>query len=123
MVLVSLQDLSIKDPSDTPEALNLAEAQVKPDTLANDDKNIEQKVTPWDVNGAVVEGQVQAIDYQKLIKQFGVQPITPELIDRFERVTSRKAHLLIRRGVFFAHRDLDRILDLHEQGKPFFLYT
>lgn len=90
----------------------------------NNDKNLnEQQVTPWDVQGAVVDGQVQAIDYQKLIRQFGVQPIDEALIRRFEAVTGKRAHLLLRRGIFFAHRDLNRILDLHEQGKPFYLYT
>jgi tryptophanyl-tRNA synthetase len=90
--------------------------------MINDD-SMDQQVTPWDVQGAVVAGQVQAIDYDKLIKQFGVQPITPELIERFEKVTKHRAHTFIRRGIFFAHRDLTRILDLHEQGKPFYLYT
>ncbi|KGG53049.1 tryptophanyl-trna synthetase, partial [Mitosporidium daphniae] len=83
----------------------------------------DQQVTPWDVKGAVVDGEIKAIDYEKLIVQFGVSRITPDLIERLEKVTGRPAHHLIRRGIFFAHRDLSRILDLHEQGKPFFLYT
>ena len=84
---------------------------------------VEQQVTPWDVQGAVVDGQVQAIDYNKLIVQFGVQPITEALLARFEAVTGKAPHLFLRRGIFFAHRDLSRILDLYEQGKPFYLYT
>ena len=33
------------------------------------------------------------------------------------------AHPWIKRGVFFSHRELDKILELKEQGKPFYLYT
>jgi tryptophanyl-tRNA synthetase len=29
----------------------------------------------------------------------------------------------MRRGLFFSHRDFERILDRYEEGKPFFLYT
>lgn len=32
-------------------------------------------------------------------------------------------HHLIRRGIFFSHRDLHTILKLKEEGKPFYLYT
>lgn len=70
----------------------------------------EQMVTPWDVKGAVVDGVAKAIDYDKLIKQFGVCPITDDLIERFEKVTGKKAHHLIRRGIFFAHRYLKQPL-------------
>ncbi|GAA95192.1 hypothetical protein E5Q_01847 [Mixia osmundae IAM 14324] len=83
----------------------------------------DQKVTPWDVEGAVVDGKAVAIDYTKLIDQFGTRPIDKELLDRMERLTGRKPHLLLRRGTFFSHRELGRILDRYEQGKPFYLYT
>jgi tryptophanyl-tRNA synthetase len=29
----------------------------------------------------------------------------------------------MRRGLVFSHRDLETILDRHEKGQPFFLYT
>lgn len=82
-----------------------------------------QKVTPWEVAGAVVDGEAQGIDYNKLIEEFGTQKITPEVMERFEKVTGHKPHHLMRRGSFFSGRDLNHILDLHEQKKPFFLYT
>ncbi len=47
----------------------------------------------------------------------------PALISRFEKVTGRPAHHLLRRGIFFSHRDLHLILDDVEKGKPFYLYT
>ncbi len=34
-----------------------------------------------------------------------------------------RAHPFLRRGIFFAHRELEEILDAHEKGKPFYLYT
>jgi tryptophanyl-tRNA synthetase len=42
---------------------------------------------------------------------------------RIERVTGRKVHLFLRRGLFFSHRDLEHILNAYENKKPFFLYT
>lgn len=84
----------------------------------------EQLVTPWDVQGSVsADGKQLAIDYDKLIVQFGTRRVDAELLERFEKLTGRKPHPLLRRGMFFSHREFDKILDRYEQGKPFFLYT
>ncbi|EPX74478.1 tryptophan-tRNA ligase Wrs1 [Schizosaccharomyces octosporus yFS286] len=83
----------------------------------------EQIVTPWDVQGSIVDGEEVGIDYDHLIKQFGTRKITDEQLERFEKLTGRKPHMLLRRGLFFSHRDLDYILDRYEQKKPFYLYT
>ncbi|CEP63441.1 tryptophan--tRNA ligase WRS1 LALA0_S08e02520g [Lachancea lanzarotensis] len=84
----------------------------------------EQNITPWDVEGAVDEnGKSQDIDYDKLIKQFGTKGISDETLQRFEQVTGHKPHHFLRKGLFFSERDFSKILDLYEQGKPFFLYT
>lgn len=83
-----------------------------------------QIVSPWDVVGETdADGKVAAIDYDRLINQFGTRRISPELLERFERLTGHRPHILLRRGMFFSHRDLERILDRYEAGKPFFLYT
>ncbi|KAH9911429.1 tryptophanyl-tRNA synthetase [Epithele typhae] len=83
-----------------------------------------QIVTPWDVQGSVTaDGKQAAIDYDKLVDQFGTRRIDDALLARFERLTGHKPHIFLRRGMFFSHRDFDRILDRYEQGKPFFLYT
>lgn len=118
-------------------------------TASGSAQGVEQVVTPWDVQGAVVEGvQVRltrallwrhavdlgrcvptwrgeigtsssdadfafslrcdivqmAIDYNHLIDQFGTKRIDNELLERFERLTGRKPHLLLRRETFFSHR-------------------
>ncbi|KAF9001883.1 tryptophanyl-tRNA synthetase [Cyathus striatus] len=84
----------------------------------------DQVVTPWDVQGSVSnDGRQQAIDYDKLVDQFGTRRIDDALLQRFERLTGHKPHVLLRRGMFFSHREFDKILDRYEQGKPFFLYT
>lgn len=84
----------------------------------------EQVVTPWDVEGAVnEEGVAQIIDYEKLLQQFGTKPITPETLERFEKVTGQRPHHFLRKGLFYSERDIHKILDLYEQGKPFFIYT
>ncbi|KAJ1648316.1 tryptophan--tRNA ligase [Coemansia asiatica] len=84
---------------------------------------VEQNITPWTVEGAVVNGEQQAVNYDKLIAQFGTRKITSELLERFTAVTGHQPHLYLRRGIFFSHRDLEKILDRYEQGKPFYLYT
>jgi tryptophanyl-tRNA synthetase len=84
----------------------------------------EQIVTPWDVQGSVSnDGQQQAIDYDKLVDQFGTRRIDDKLLERFEKLTGRRPHVFLRRGMFFSHREFDKILDRYEQGKPFYLYT
>ncbi|CAG9464959.1 unnamed protein product [Pedinophyceae sp. YPF-701] len=79
----------------------------------------DQVITPWDVTG----GTDGRIDYNKLVHQFGCQQIDQALIDRVERVTGVRAHPFLRRGVFFAHRDLKELLDAYEKGEKFYLYT
>ena len=83
----------------------------------------EQHIDPWTVQGAIVDGVPQAIDYDKLIADFGSRPISPELLARFESLTKRRPHHFLRRGMFFSHRDLEVILDRYEKGQPFYLYT
>lgn len=78
------------------------EGSAHPDAAAS--ANQEQKVDPWDVKGAVVDGVQMSIDYAKLIEQFGTRPIGKELLDRFEKLTNRKPHIFLRRGMFFSHR-------------------
>ncbi|MFH0870157.1 MAG: tryptophan--tRNA ligase [archaeon] len=71
------------------------------------------KVTPWEVKGNV--------DYDKLIIEFGVSRIDDSLLKRLRKHTGD--HHLLRRGIFFAHRDLKFALDEYENGKNLFLYT
>ena len=71
-------------------------------------------VTPWHVEGD--------IDYDKLIKQFGTQKISNEILTKLQKITGED-HFMLRRGVFFSHRDLNLILNNYEKGDEFFLYT
>ncbi|CAL5438968.1 unnamed protein product [Camellia sinensis] len=79
----------------------------------------EQVVNPWEVSAK----QGGKIDYDKLIDQFGCQRLDKSIIDRVHRLTSRPPHIFLRRGVFFAHRDLNEILDAYDRGEKFYLYT
>ena len=71
-------------------------------------------VTPWEVEGNV--------DYNKLTALFGTQPIDDAILARFKRLTGSIPPML-RRQVFFSHRDLNWILDRYEAGEKFVLYT
>jgi tryptophanyl-tRNA synthetase len=81
--------------------------------LAGEERN-EMVVTPWEVRGRV--------DYERLIREFGTQPLTEELLQRIAKYTGG-LHLQLRRKIFFSHRDLDMVLDLYEKGTRFVLYT
>jgi tryptophanyl-tRNA synthetase len=84
----------------------------------------EQKITPFEVSGGVDEaGHLKPVDYDKLIRDFGATPISPDLLERFERVTGRKPHRFMRRGIVISHRELERILNKYEKGERFYLYT
>jgi tryptophanyl-tRNA synthetase len=76
-------------------------------------------VDPWKVESKSPKG----VDYNKLIQRFGSSKIDQSLIDRIERITGKPVHHLLKRGIFFSHRDLQMILDCYEAKKPFFLYT
>lgn len=71
-------------------------------------------VTPYNVDGAV--------DYDELIKEFGIKPLDKLLLQRIEKYCS-PLHPYLRRNIFFAHRDLSWCLDEYEKGNKFFLYT
>lgn len=66
------------------------------------------KVTPWEVKGD--------IDYDKLIKEFGLKPFKnlPKVFQDF---------ILFRRGIIYAHRDFEKITDAKKNKKPFVMMT
>lgn len=70
----------------------------------------EFNVTPWEVSGD--------IDYNKLIKEFGVSPIPDKIKQRL-----KNTHPLIRRSLYFAHRDFDKWLDNIDHGKKVSILT
>lgn len=71
-------------------------------------------VTPWEVRGE--------IDYEKLVERFGTKRIDAPLLERIRQIAG-EVHPLLRRGIFYSHRDLDAILTGHEKGDPWVLYT
>ncbi|MEL9914729.1 MAG: tryptophan--tRNA ligase [Thermoplasmatales archaeon] len=72
-------------------------------------------ITPWDVTGK--------IDYDKLIDQFGTQRISEEIVQEINRISGNRLHVMLRRRIFFSHRDLDLILKDYREGRGFYLYT
>jgi len=83
--------------------------------MASSNNNKEDMVvTPWEVKGDV--------DYDRLIRDFGTQPITTKLLEKITNITG-SLHLQLQRRIFFSHRDLDSVLNLYDKGKKFVLYT
>lgn len=66
------------------------------------------EITPWDVDGE--------IDYEKLVREFGVTSLR-ELPGVFNE------NVLFRRGIVFAHRDIQRILEAVKNKKKFVMMT
>ncbi|KAK4193114.1 hypothetical protein QBC35DRAFT_482656 [Podospora australis] len=95
-----------------------------PDAIAPQPQQSKQTVDPYNVSGEIGEdGVMKAIDYKKLVEEFGTKLIDDELLARFERLTGKRPHHFLRRGIVFSHRDFEIILDRYERGEPFFLYT
>lgn len=77
-----------------------------------------QKVTPWDVEGK--------IDYDKLIKEFGVNYLSENIRKTIQKISKDKGipyHIYLKRELFFSHRDFDLALKAYQNNKKFFLYT
>jgi len=68
----------------------------------------EFHVDPWEVRGKV--------DYQRLVKEFGLRPLS-HLPKVFQE------SVLFRRGTVFAHRDFARIVEAIEKKKKFVMMT
>ena len=71
-------------------------------------------VDPYNVDGVV--------NYERLISEFGLKKIDKKLLERVKKIAG-EVHPYLRRGIFFAHRDLEKVLDAYEKGEKFFLYT
>ena len=71
------------------------------------------KVTPWEVTGD--------IDYDLLQERFGTTPIDEAMKERLSKYGD--IHPMIRRGIFYSHRDLIPLLDHYDKGNSFVLYT
>lgn len=71
-------------------------------------------VTPWEVKGEV--------DYEKLVERFGTQLINSPLLAKIRRQAG-ELHFMLRRGIFYSHRDLGWVLEEYEKGNKFVLYT
>ena len=64
-------------------------------------------IDPW--------GSAQSTDYSRIIDQFGLSSM-----DNMNLPSPSRLH---RRGIVFAHRDLERVLDAQKQGDSFGVLT
>ncbi len=95
-----------------------AQPKVVPKSEAETEDEGEMVVDPWAVEGK--------IDYSKLVEKFGSQLLTPSLLERLGALAAKngmRLHRFFRRGIFFSHRDLAKILDAAENRKGLYLYT
>lgn len=67
-----------------------------------------EKFSPWDIKGD--------LNYQKLIKDFGIEPMKalPKIFQE---------NILFRRGIVFANRDFGRVLNTVRDNKKFVMMT
>ncbi len=69
--------------------------------------NEENRIDPWSSS--------QSTDYSRIIEQFGLQSM--------EGVSLNNPSRLHRRGIVFAHRELDLVLESQRKGEPFGVLT
>ena len=67
----------------------------------------ERLIDPW--------GSAQSTDYDRIIEQFGLSSM--------EGVDLNSPSKLHRRGIVFAHRDVDQILEAQRTGSSFGVLT
>lgn len=94
--------------------INIQNHQEGVSASVNNGRNGEMVVTPWEVSGT--------IDYERLTKEFGTQPLSVEILERIKKHTGT-LHPQLQRRIFFSHRDLDWILQKYDAGEKFVLYT
>ena len=71
------------------------------------------EVTPWKVEGSV--------DYARLIKKFGTQEITNEILEKIESFTGELHPLLEHK--FFSPIEILMDINKYENNEKFYLYT
>ncbi len=75
------------------------------------------EVTPWEVSGELKE-----TDYSRIADQFGARLIDQKILSEIKEIAG-EIHPFLHYGIFFAHRDLDIVLQNYRKGEPFYLYT
>lgn len=75
---------------------------------------VDDRVDPYEVEGHV--------DYDRLIKKFGIEKLTKKQIKKIESIAG-KSHHMLRRKIFFAARDMDWFLKKYDEGQKVFIYT
>lgn len=78
----------------------------------------ELNVTPWEVSGELNEEA-----YKRLVEKFGADLISERLLERIKKAANGNLHPFLKRKIFFAHRELNFVLDDYENKRPFYLYT
>ena len=81
--------------------------------MRDEDKG-QARVTPWEVSGVV--------DYDDLIERFGTSRLDGPVRDRLVELAGED-HWMLRRSIFYSHRDLETIIERQSKGLPWALYT
>ncbi len=77
----------------------------------------EHEITPWNVSDTFQEAQ-----YERVATEFGAKIIDEPLKYEIKELAG-DLHRFIQYGIFFAHRDLNLLLDGYRKGRKFYLYT
>ena len=73
----------------------------------------EIRIDPW--------GRPEIKDYGRLYEVFGIRPFS-EILDKMRSLGVEPSHLM-RRGIIFGHRDLDKVLDAWAAKRPVAVVT
>lgn len=86
---------------------------------------MKEDITPWEIN-------TKKLSYSKIITDFGCSEISETTIDLLkkaiakkhgEKSVEKKINHFLKRKIFFAQRDFDKILEKYINGEEFYIYT
>lgn len=88
------------------------------ETVSEGSGELDATIDPWKVEN------LKSLDYSKIVEKFGVQLIDYKMMEQMQKLAGDEPlHVLLRRGVFFAHQDLDKVIEHRLKGGEMFIYT
>ena len=77
----------------------------------------EDIVSPFNIQAVSERG----IEYGRYAERKKLERVNEEIKERIERITGGKVHRYLRRGIFFAHKEMEKVIREVEEKRPVYL--
>eukprot|EP01084_Bolivina_argentea_P152016 265247_1 len=74
-------------------------------------------------NASPLTTDVNVVCYNRLCEEFGCTLLDTSKLNLIQKLTNTKPHTMLRRNIYYAHRDLETVLKSYANGEKFYLYT